>query len=202
MRISRSKRRSRRPAPPGSTASFSPSGQRFSSSGFGAEPLPPGDGLSDRSSRRAGSDQAAGPPRALRARLLNTLRRRELRRGDRKTGGRDRARPGPRPIRRGRPESRASIASASRWRQAGFAMIDDGMGFQLVPWRPALEQQLGRQVSGALLPGGRRRLELWAQPRAWSIATSSSLRRQAVPEPALAVRTLLPEHSRNGPSPE
>ena len=35
-----------------------------------------------------------------------------------------------------------------------FAMIDDGMGFQLVPWRPALEQQLGRQVSGALLPGG------------------------------------------------
>ncbi len=29
-----------------------------------------------------------------------------------------------------------------------FAMIDDGMGFQLVPWRPALEQQLGRQVTG------------------------------------------------------
>jgi type IV secretory pathway VirD2 relaxase len=35
-----------------------------------------------------------------------------------------------------------------------FAMIDDGMGFQLVPWRPALEQQLGRQVSGTLIPGG------------------------------------------------
>jgi Protein of unknown function (DUF3363) len=29
-----------------------------------------------------------------------------------------------------------------------FAMIDDGLGFQLVPWRPALEQQLGRQVGG------------------------------------------------------
>ena len=28
-----------------------------------------------------------------------------------------------------------------------FAMIDDGMGFQLVPWRPALEQQLGKQVA-------------------------------------------------------
>ena len=28
-----------------------------------------------------------------------------------------------------------------------FAMIDDGLGFQLVPWRPALEQQLGRQVA-------------------------------------------------------
>jgi hypothetical protein len=28
------------------------------------------------------------------------------------------------------------------------------MGFQLVPWRPALEQQLGRQVSGMMAPGG------------------------------------------------
>ena len=35
-----------------------------------------------------------------------------------------------------------------------FAMIDNGLGFQLVPWRPALEQQLGRQVSGVFLPGG------------------------------------------------
>jgi type IV secretory pathway VirD2 relaxase len=35
-----------------------------------------------------------------------------------------------------------------------FAMIDDGLGFQLVPWRPALEQQLGKQVAGVLSPGG------------------------------------------------
>jgi type IV secretory pathway VirD2 relaxase len=35
-----------------------------------------------------------------------------------------------------------------------FAMIDDGLGFQLVPWRPALEQQLGKQVSGVVSPGG------------------------------------------------
>jgi type IV secretory pathway VirD2 relaxase len=28
-----------------------------------------------------------------------------------------------------------------------FAMLDDGMGFSLVPWRPAAEQRLGRQVS-------------------------------------------------------
>jgi type IV secretory pathway VirD2 relaxase len=35
-----------------------------------------------------------------------------------------------------------------------FAMLDDGIGFQLVPWRPALEQQLGRHVSGVMLPGG------------------------------------------------
>jgi type IV secretory pathway VirD2 relaxase len=35
-----------------------------------------------------------------------------------------------------------------------FAMIDDGFGFQLVPWRPALERHLGRQVGGAMSPGG------------------------------------------------
>ncbi len=35
-----------------------------------------------------------------------------------------------------------------------FAMIDDGLGFQLVPWRPALDQKLGQQVSGTMLPGG------------------------------------------------
>jgi type IV secretory pathway VirD2 relaxase len=29
-----------------------------------------------------------------------------------------------------------------------FAMIDDGLGFQLVPWRPALEQRLGCEVHG------------------------------------------------------
>ena len=35
-----------------------------------------------------------------------------------------------------------------------FAMINDGLGFQLVPWRPALEQKLGQHVSGTMLPGG------------------------------------------------
>ena len=36
-----------------------------------------------------------------------------------------------------------------------FAMIDDGLGFQLVPWRPALEKDLGREVRGVMVPGGR-----------------------------------------------
>lgn len=35
-----------------------------------------------------------------------------------------------------------------------FAMIDDGLGFQLVPWRPALEKNLGREVRGVMAPGG------------------------------------------------
>jgi type IV secretory pathway VirD2 relaxase len=35
-----------------------------------------------------------------------------------------------------------------------FAMIDNGLGFQLVPWIPSLERELGRQVSGIAGPGG------------------------------------------------
>jgi hypothetical protein len=35
-----------------------------------------------------------------------------------------------------------------------FAMIDDGPGFQLVPWRPALEKELGREVRGVMASGG------------------------------------------------
>src|SRR3546814_2715197 len=27
-----------------------------------------------------------------------------------------------------------------------FAMIDEGLGFQLVPWRPALDQRLGQHI--------------------------------------------------------
>lgn len=44
-----------------------------------------------------------------------------------------------------------------------FAMIDNGLGFQLVPWIPSLERELGRQVNGIAGPGsvdwsfGRRR---------------------------------------------
>jgi len=35
-----------------------------------------------------------------------------------------------------------------------FAMLDNGLGFQLVPWTPALERHLGRHVSGVALPSG------------------------------------------------
>jgi type IV secretory pathway VirD2 relaxase len=35
-----------------------------------------------------------------------------------------------------------------------FAVIDDGLGFQLVPWRPALEQRLGQHISGTMTGRG------------------------------------------------
>lgn len=35
-----------------------------------------------------------------------------------------------------------------------YAMIDDGLGFALVPWRPQLEQQFGKHVAGAMKASG------------------------------------------------
>lgn len=35
-----------------------------------------------------------------------------------------------------------------------FAMLDDGMGFQLVPWTPSLDKQLGKHVSGVARSDG------------------------------------------------
>jgi type IV secretory pathway VirD2 relaxase len=35
-----------------------------------------------------------------------------------------------------------------------FAMIDDGLGFELVPWRPQLDRHLGQHVSGMMKTGG------------------------------------------------
>ena len=34
-----------------------------------------------------------------------------------------------------------------------FAMIDDGLGFSLVPWRPVLEKEIGRQIMGVMRGG-------------------------------------------------
>ncbi len=35
-----------------------------------------------------------------------------------------------------------------------FAMIDDGLGLQFVPWRPALDQHLAQYISGTMGRGG------------------------------------------------
>lgn len=35
-----------------------------------------------------------------------------------------------------------------------FAMLDDGMGFSLVPWRPVIEQRLGQQIAATIKDAG------------------------------------------------
>ena len=84
--------------------------------------------------------------------LLNTLRRQELT----KAASRLTAETGlvHRPVAHGE-----HVAGLYRQRvtlsSGRFAMIDDGLGFQLVPWRPALDWHINEQVAGVVLPGGR-----------------------------------------------
>jgi type IV secretory pathway VirD2 relaxase len=79
--------------------------------------------------------------------LLNTLRRRELDQVSSKLASEIRL--PHQPLAEG-----GFVAGVYRQRIAlasgRFAVIDNGLGFQLVPWRPALEQRLGQQVSGTM----------------------------------------------------
>ncbi|QGM99885.1 relaxase/mobilization nuclease domain-containing protein [Methylocystis parvus] len=83
--------------------------------------------------------------------LLGTLRRRELEAIGGKLAGETGLSYQPK-------AEGASVAGIYRQRLAlasgRFAMIDDGLGFQLVPWSPSLESKLGRHISGVMSPGG------------------------------------------------
>ena len=35
-----------------------------------------------------------------------------------------------------------------------YAMLDDGMGFSLVPWKPVIEQRLGQRIAATVRGGG------------------------------------------------
>ena len=35
-----------------------------------------------------------------------------------------------------------------------FAMIDNGLGFSLVPWRPLLDQRIGQHITGTMRDSG------------------------------------------------
>jgi type IV secretory pathway VirD2 relaxase len=47
-----------------------------------------------------------------------------------------------------------TLVGAANLGSGKFAMIDDGLGFSLVPWQPVLEQRLRQQVTGVTMPGG------------------------------------------------
>ncbi|MDX8495085.1 DUF3363 domain-containing protein [Mesorhizobium sp. VK22B] len=83
--------------------------------------------------------------------LIDTLRRRELDALGEKLAAEA-----------GQPFNRAAggdhVAGIYRQRlvlaSGRFAMIDDGLGFQLVPWSPSIEKHLGRHVSGVAKDAG------------------------------------------------
>lgn len=48
---------------------------------------------------------------------------------------------------------RGRLIGSTQLASGRFAMIDDGLGFSLVPWRPVIEQEIGREVMGIMRVG-------------------------------------------------
>ena len=116
----------------------------MSDGGFGAEVR---DALRQRAEHlvREGLAEQQGGRVVFRRNLIDTLRRREVDAvADRlaKETGQPFKPAGNGEYVAGTYRQRMTLASGR------FAMIDDGLGFQLVPWSPSLENQLGKHVSG------------------------------------------------------
>jgi type IV secretory pathway VirD2 relaxase len=47
-----------------------------------------------------------------------------------------------------------TLVGSAQLSSGRFAMIDDGLGFSLVPWQPVLDKRIGQHVSGIAMPGG------------------------------------------------
>jgi Protein of unknown function (DUF3363) len=45
---------------------------------------------------------------------------------------------------------RGKLIGSAQLASGRFAMIDDGRGFSLVPWRPVIEKEIGREVVGVM----------------------------------------------------
>jgi type IV secretory pathway VirD2 relaxase len=122
----------------------------LASQGFGAEVRT---AMAGREAHLLGEGLAArkGGRVILAPSLIDTLRAAELREAATRIAGRTGLKPldtGPGSPVAGIYRERVTLASGR------FAMIDNGLGFQLVPWRPALDRQLGQAVAGTMTAGG------------------------------------------------
>ena len=118
--------------------------------GFGAEVR---DALAKRADHLAteGLARRQGPRTVFARDLLNELRRREIDAASAKLS----AETGLPRIGSAEGEHVAGVYRQRVQLASGrFAMIDNGLGFELVPWKPALEEHVGRQVAGVVQPGG------------------------------------------------
>ena len=47
-----------------------------------------------------------------------------------------------------------TLVGSTQLASGRFAMIDDGIGFQLVPWQPVLDKRIGQHISGIMRNAG------------------------------------------------
>jgi type IV secretory pathway VirD2 relaxase len=118
--------------------------------GFGAEARHAIEQRARELARQGHASQAAHGQLRVKADLIGALTRQEVERAGKQLAAR-----------RGLPfqlvhegESvRGKLVGSAQLVSGRFAMIDDGLGFSLVPWRPVLEKEIGRQVVGVMRGG-------------------------------------------------
>jgi type IV secretory pathway VirD2 relaxase len=128
------------------------SGDRASlaSGGFGAEVREALERRKDELIRQVHASRTAEGGLRVRADLIGTLTRQEVERAGRQLA----AERGLtfRPVQHGQTV-RGKLLGSAQLASGRFAMIDDGLGFSLVPWRPVLEKEIGCPVMGVMRGG-------------------------------------------------
>jgi hypothetical protein len=122
----------------------------LSSTGFGADVKEATEKRTDHLVEQGLASREGGGVRYARN-LIATLRQRELDALGRSLAGKSRM-----PFRRSGEGDPVTGTYRRRFNLASgrFAMIDDGLGFELVPWSPSLEKQRGQEVSGIMRGDG------------------------------------------------
>jgi hypothetical protein len=62
-------------------------------------------------------------------------------------------------------------------------MIDDGLGFSLVPWQPVLDQRIGRHVAGVMRGDGGIEWNLGTGSSGWDCKRSRTISVSSSPKP-------------------
>jgi hypothetical protein len=119
-------------------------------SGFGAEVQQALERRTGELIRQGHARQTSDGHIRVQADLIGTLTRQELDRvGPELAAGRGLAF---QPVQEGETVSGKLLGSV-QLASGRFAMVDDGLGFSLVPWRPVIENQIGREVMGVMRGG-------------------------------------------------
>jgi hypothetical protein len=118
--------------------------------GFGAEVREALARRSDELVRQGHASRTAQGGLRMRANLIGTLARQEVERVGRQLA----AERGLtfQPIHEGQTV-RGKLLGSAQLASGRYAMIDDGLGLSLVPWRPVLDKEIGRQVTGVMRGG-------------------------------------------------
>jgi type IV secretory pathway VirD2 relaxase len=119
--------------------------------GFGAEVREALERRTDELVRQGHASRTAQGQVRIKADLIGILARQEVERVGRQLA----AERGLafRPIREGQTV-RGKLLGSAQLASGRFAMVDDGLEFSLVPWRPVLDKEIGRQVMGKMRGGG------------------------------------------------